>query len=272
MVRRTSFLLVLALLCVGSVAGPVVGAMGQACGFTAPASFTVQADWIERGFDPANTSFNRFENVIGLSNVAGLSVAWTGAIGEVNGASPAVANGVAHISSHDGHLYAFDAAGVTNCSATPKSCQPLWTAKTGRIDGTPAIKHGVLYIGANGKLSAFDAAGVTNCSGTPKTCSPLWTSDLRGISTSSPVVVNGVVYIGGGNGPAKLYAFDAAGVRNCSGTPTICAPLWTGYATGKNILFSSPAVANGVVYIGSQTNHGGGCRCGGGEELLGWGM
>jgi outer membrane protein assembly factor BamB len=218
----------------------------------------VQTNWSERGFDPANTGFNPFENVIGLSNVSELSVAWSGPIGDVSGASPAEVDGVVYFGSKDKHLYAFDAAGVTNCSGTPKVCQPLWTAKTGRIDGTPAVANGVLYIGANGKLNAFDAAGVTNCSGTPKTCLPLWTSDLREISTSSPVVVDGVVYIGGGNAPAKLYAFDAAGVTNCSGTPKRCTPLWTGMTSGKSLLFSSPAVANGVVYMGSQTNHGGG--------------
>ena len=56
-----------------------------------------------------------------------------------------------------------------------------------------------------------------------------------------------------GSGDDKLYAFDAAGGMNCSGTPTTRTPLWTG-ATGGPIS-SSPAVANGVVYVGSEDNH-----------------
>jgi outer membrane protein assembly factor BamB len=258
--RRVSLLALFAVLFLASGLPGThpVDATGETTGRTATPSLTVQTNWSQRGFDPANTGFNPSENVVGLSNVAGLSVAWTDSIGDFGGTSSAEVNGVVYVGSNDGNLYAFDAAGVTNCSGTPKTCQPLWTATTGRIDGTPAVANGVVYIGANGKLNAFDAAGVTNCSGTPKTCSPLWTSDLRGISTSSPAVANDVVYIGGSTAPAKLYAFDAAGVTNCSGTPKRCTPLWTGLTTGKSLLFSSPAVANGIAYIGSQTNHGGG--------------
>ena len=63
-------------------------------------------------------------------------------------------------------------------------------------------------------------------------------------------MANGVVYVGSGDG--KLYAFDAAGTTGCSGTaPRTCAPLWTA-ATGGAVS-SSPAVANGVVYVGSTT-------------------
>lgn len=49
-------------------------------------------------------------------------------------------------------------------------------------------------------------------------------------------------YVGSNDG--KLYAFSAS----CSGT---CSPLWTGI-TGGSIGYSSPAVANGVVYIVSE--------------------
>jgi outer membrane protein assembly factor BamB len=64
---------------------------------------------------------------------------------------------------------------------------------------------------------------------------------------SNPAVANGLVYAG--SEVADLYAFDAAGVTNCSGTPKTCAPVWTG-ATGSGFV-ESPAVANGTVYVGS---------------------
>jgi outer membrane protein assembly factor BamB len=242
--------------------GQAVVATGQTSGLTATASFTVQTNWSQLGFGVARTGFNPFENVIDISNVSGLATAWTGAAGGSSASTSAVANGVAYVGSTDGKLYAFDAAGVTNCSGSPKTCQPLWTSATGRtINSSPAVSNSVVYAGSeDGKLYAFDAAGVTNCSGTPKTCTPLWTSENVGIFGSSPAVAGGVVYVGSGTGPfgGTLFAFDAAGVTNCSGTPKTCAPLWTGVTTGKSILNSSPAVANDVVYIGSQTNHDGG--------------
>jgi outer membrane protein assembly factor BamB len=173
--------------------------------------------------------------------------------------SPVVANGVVYVGSDDDKLYAFSAAGTTNCSGTPKTCTPLWTGATGYVIefSSPAVANGVVYIGsADGNLYAFSAAGTTNCSGTPKTCKSLWTAAAGRSVVSSPAVANGVVYVGSTNGGPpdnKLYAFSAAGTTNCSGTPKVCTPLWTGATpTGADFGQSSPAVANGVVYVGSQ--------------------
>ena len=66
----------------------------------------------------------------------------------------------------------------------------------------------------------------------------LWRSPTGAVIGSSPAVVNGVVYIGSYDG--KLYAFDAA----------TGALRWSA-ATG-GLIHSSPAVVNGVVYVGSQ--------------------
>ncbi len=48
-------------------------------------------------------------------------------------------------------------------------------------------------------------------------------------------------------GPAQIVAFDAAGVTNCTGTPAVCQPLWTG-SLGGEAEFVPPAAANGMVY------------------------
>jgi outer membrane protein assembly factor BamB len=183
-----------------------------------------------------------------------------GVSGSSGASSPTVVNGIVYVGSNDNALYAFDAAGVINCSGAPKTCAPLWS---GPLIGTgtassPAVVNGIVYIGnGDGNLYAFDATGTTNCSGTPKTCAPLWsapTSSLRFPSIfSSPAVVDGVVYIGSDHG--SLYAFDAAGVINCSGSPKTCKPLWTAPTSddaGDYATESSPAVAHGVVYIGSD--------------------
>jgi outer membrane protein assembly factor BamB len=175
--------------------------------------------------------------------------------------SPAVVNGVVYVVSFcvtdcfttTSALYALDASGTTNCSGTPKTCNPLWTAPVPGDKTSPVVANGVVYVSAGSSLLAFDASGTTDCAGTPKTCSPLWGAGTYG-ALDTPAVANGVVYVGTRAGPTdnadgRLSAFDANGKTNCSAVTKTCNPLWTasvGYPT------SSPAVANGVVYIGSQ--------------------
>jgi outer membrane protein assembly factor BamB len=155
---------------------------------------------------------------------------------------PTVANGVVYVADGYDTLFAFDAAGKTNCSGAPKICAPLWTA-SGASSDSPAVANGKVYVGE----SVFDAAGKTNCSSSSKTCAPLWVNSIYRQSTTTPAVANGVVYMGTRDG---LFAFDAAGNTNCSGSLKTCAPLWTA-ATGGT-MHSSPALANRVVYIGSD--------------------
>ena len=117
--------------------------------------------------------------------------------------SPAVANGVVIISSVDGLIYGVDAAtGVSR-----------WTFKTNgeRRFTAPGI-HGA----------------IPNTERMP---------DPFDVFLSSPVVANGVAYIGSGD--QNVYALDVA----------TGALRWT-FATG-DVVHASPAVANGVVYIGS---------------------
>lgn len=182
---------------------------------------------------------------------------WTATTGDVVAASPAVVNGVVHVGSIDGNLYAFDASGTVNCSGVPKTCTPLWTAATGATFSSPAVANGVVFVGSfDKKLYAFDAAGVTNCSGMPRTCTPLWTAPLPApnlaLIVSTPAVANGLVFIGSGPNDHSVYAFDAAGVTNCTGTPKACSPVWTG-EVGKSAR-SSPAVAGDHLYVGTDGN------------------
>jgi outer membrane protein assembly factor BamB len=245
-----------------------------------------------RAFDAAGTT-----NCSGTPRTC--APLWTAPTGGAGLASPAVANGVVYVQSGNygftsGSLFAFSAAGTTNCSGAPKTCTPLWTALTGGTTESLAVANGNVYVSSRGTLLAFDAAGMTNCSGAPKNCAPLWTWTVSGTFLTAPAVANGVIYVGSA-GDAKLYAFraaggaplwtastltsprsspavangvvyvgsgsylegklrafDAAGTRNCSGTPKTCAPLWT-TSFGDDVN-SSPAVANGVVYVGSLDN------------------
>ncbi len=67
---------------------------------------------------------------------------------------------------------------------------------------------------------------------------PYWVASTGDTINSSPVVANGIVYVGSDD--HKLYAFNAATGK----------PLWAA-STGDRV-YSSPAVSNGIVYFGSS--------------------
>src|ERR1700690_2512488 len=106
---------------------------------------TAGCDWTMFGYGPAHTHYNPTEKTIGVGNVADLTAAWTGATGGFVHSSAAVAGGVVYVGSFDGKLYAFDAAGSTDCSGTPKTCAPLWTTVTlgAGVYTSPAVVNGI---------------------------------------------------------------------------------------------------------------------------------
>jgi hypothetical protein len=74
-----------------------------------------------------------------------------------------------------------------------------------------------------------------------------WQAQLGAlVDHSSPAVVGGVAYIGSSDG--RLWAYPAAGC----GQQICTTPLWTSTDLGQVI--DSPTVANGLVYVGSQTS------------------
>jgi len=222
-------------------------------------------DWPMYRGGAAHTGRSGGERVIGVGNVATLSEAWTTPDvfnSRTVGSPPVVAGGRMYVWTFDDLLTAYDARGIDSCGGSPKVCQPVWQADPGG-QTTPAVVGGVVYVttslvnGAivDGVLSAYDATGATGCSGSPPTCQPLWTAPLGAgtITPASPTVVGGVVYVTADTlDGAVLFAFDAAGQQGCSGTPTVCVPLWTaefGRQTVVNPEARSPAVANGRVFV-----------------------
>jgi hypothetical protein len=82
---------------------------------------------------------------------------------------------------------------------------------------------------------------------------PAWSSTTdSGRVLSAPAVAGGVVYSTASGAvfgpPGELHAFDARGDTNCSGSPKLCAPLWSAQLPGS---VAPPAVSDGVVYVGS---------------------
>lgn len=221
------------------------------------------ANWGALQGGPARTGDQSEETRIGIGNVGQLSPVRTYKTNSETGQStaPLIANGILYVATN--RLYAFAATGATNCSAAPAACTPLWTAPTAYIHSM-TIANGDVFVTDNEGVQAYSASGSENCSGTPKVCAPLWatsthttTGPLFQPGPGSPVVANGVLYVPGagdgialGSGGAYVAAFAAAGTTGCSGTPTVCVPMWTttGLPGGAGNA-GSPAIANGVLYI-----------------------
>lgn len=208
--------------------------------------------------------WNPYETELGVNNVGGLALKWTYATGAFVESSPAVVNGVAYIGSDDGNLYALNAS----------TGERLWSFSTGSVQpilDAPAVAAGVVYIGSyDGILYAVNA----------NTGQRLW-SFVTGSNpvVGPPTVIDGVVYVSGGM-PETLYAlnastgkmlwsdgnfvggWDSAAVANGvvfigsfdnnlrAINATTGAVLWSD-AIADGFLDSSPAVADGVVYVGS---------------------
>ena len=151
---------------------------------------------------------------------------FTGTYNQVYG-SPAVVNGVVYVGA-DTTVVALDA----NTGAV------LWsfpTAEGTLVVASPAVADGVVYIYAEGLpsyLYAIDAA----------TGTLLWSRSIQALGYTSPAVAYGMVFIGVNYNNNKLLGFLYA-LNARTG-----AVLW-GYNTGFGGVVSSPAVANGVVYV-----------------------
>ena len=167
-----------------------------------------------------------------------------------------------------GELYAFPAGGGTTGCPTPAvgqptlNCQPVWTAVPSPTHGLttspavdPSLPTPVVYVGSHGgQLYAYNAA----------TGALLWQSQtLGGSIDGSLTIADGNVYVPEDYG--WVYVFPSTtgtsgSDQNCfhaKGVPVLeCDPDW-GYSTGGNN-FSTPAVANGMLYQAAGNHVGSG--------------
>lgn len=140
---------------------------------------TRAGDWVQDGFDPGHTSFNRFETELSPENVGNLVKLWEADVGLLGFASgaPVVRDGKVYIgSATDNRMYALDAAtGAT-----------LWVGEPqGSFFGaTAAVGHGLVFACAfNSPFVAYDA----------ETGEIAWTSTLGG-SGAAPTLYGRRLY------------------------------------------------------------------------------
>ena len=145
--------------------------------------------------------------------------------------SPTVIGQTVYVGSGDGRLYALDRNTGTQ----------RWAFDAGNaIPSSPAVGAGGVYVGTrDGQFVAVDAT--TGRERWRFKTGPLmpwpWGHESGDVYTSSPAFVDGVVYVGAGDG--RVYAVDAASGKE----------RWHAATTGR--VRSSPAVDESRVYVGS---------------------
>ena len=157
---------------------------------------------------------------------------WNETSGGPSLSSPAVANGTLFAAYYGGTVHALDA--TTGAERWRRTLNA--TTST-----TPAVRDGTVYIGdRRGRFYAISAA----------TGETRWTRRVTSEFRSSPAVWNGTVFVGSSD--RRMYALDArtgAGVWNT----TLGDLKWDrGEARPDSGIFSSPTVADGTVYVGSN--------------------
>jgi outer membrane protein assembly factor BamB len=170
--------------------------------------------------------------------------------------SPIVADGTVYVGSWDNYLYALDSATGTK----------EWAFKTdGWVRSSPTVADGTVYVGSNdNNLYAVDAS----------TGDQQWAFKTSGSVYSSPTVADETVYVGSNDN--NLYAVaaertatassvgeqnnadstDKISVKKDSDSDDTTPPgtqKWAFETDGW--VRSSPTVADGTVYVGSNDNN-----------------
>lgn len=131
--------------------------------------------------------------------------------------APTVSNGVVYVCSANLYTYAFSGA----------SGALLWKHNTGFANtSAPTVLSGTVYVGS-GSIYALDM----------RNGAQRWQFATPDVVTSSPLIVNGVLYTGSYGD--HVYALDVASGK----------PIWE-YDTGGRV-YVDPVVGDGAVFFGS---------------------
>jgi len=174
-------------------------------------------------------------------------VKWKFPTGDRIMSSPVWADKIIYFGGDDGNIYAVDA----------ETGRQVWKRTTGGpAPCTPAVANGVVYAGSyDGKFYALDAkTGATKWKFATEGERRFEAKGIHGaqprnqtiadqfdVFLSSPVVVEGAVYFGSGDG--NLYALTAA-----------TGDLKWKFKAG-DVIHASPAYADGVLFVGSWDSY-----------------
>lgn len=141
--------------------------------------------------------------------------------------SPVVADGFAVTADLDGHVSALRA----------DTGELVWRVNVGAVvQGTPAVARGRVYVPTLGnRLVALALANGTN----------LWTADVGGMAVSSPAIVGTDLVLAAGLPRHNLVRLDG----------DTGAIVWVSPPVMDQFSDSSPAVAAGLIVVGSNDGH-----------------
>lgn len=138
-----------------------------------------------------------------------------------------VSNGSVYVGTNDHYIYQLNASNVSLVIAN--------FSMSGSLASTPAIAGDYLYAADNtGKIYQLNLSNISEQIS-------LFTTDEAYISGSSPIVSNDYLYIASGN---QLYQFNATNLSVYNNNPI-------GVFTTGNDIFTSAAISDGFVYVGS---------------------
>ncbi len=241
-------------------AAPAAPAVPAAPG--ARAARQVAANWPFAGGNLDDTRDAAAEHIISPSTVPTLKPRWTLTTGGDVSATPTVVNGTVYVPDWGGNLWAVSAA---TGKVVWKNPITRYSGIAGDISRTsPAYWDGLLVTG-EGVQTMPTKLGAYMLGINARTGGPLWRtrvdSDPTAIITSSPVISNGVVYVGvsskaeGVNGPVtfrgSVVSLDARTGKMLWKRYTVP----TGY-TGAAVWGSTPVVdtSRGLLYVDTGNN------------------
>jgi hypothetical protein len=190
---------------------------------------------------------------VGPSGVRTCVARWAEQVGTAEGQFDPVSDLWRPVVTYGGHVVSLrEQTPFGAIQARDMDGHEIWNAD-GYFDGDPVLTTTRVWATlASGAVVAFDGRGVAGCTtvaaGQPRSCSPLLTAVPPSPATGMAVTAD-AVYVTARDG--RLYVFDAHGDAGCSGTPKVCAPLWSATADTRPVF--APTVAGDVVYTVTKT-------------------
>jgi len=233
----------------------------------------VPGQWAMAGQNLDDNHFQAAEHTISPANVGRLAPRWTATVGGAVSATPTVYDGTVYVPDYGGKLSAIDAQSGHICWSRTISS---YTGVPDDVSRTsPAIYRNALILG-DGWILNSSTAGARVFAVNRFTGALLWSvqvdTDPASVITASPVVHDGVAYIGisskeeaGGPGTFRgaVKALDAATGRVLWSSYTVPSnnggsdSNLPGYYSGNAVWSSSPVVdpRRGLLYFGTGNNY-----------------